>query len=259
MVPITNTIIHGLSGFLIICYSEATKISLLLLTPVSLSMFGNEVFSSRVAASDGDLLFFQGKHLVYALPALLVLGVLGLAPPVLLFIYPLCYKLFGLLRISESRFIKVLCIVIPLENCKPFFDSFQSDFKDDFRFFAGLYFLYHLTTLASFVLVGQSLTFYIVVAVQILVMIFLHIIFQPLKNPRHNKVDILLFIDLLQINLLTILWNYSLVSYYSNKYVSTSIQILLLYLSLICVLISVGKKIIRRVYKKLRKKTKMET
>ena len=251
-VPITRMFIHGLSGFLIICYSEATKTSLLLLTPARLYSFGSGSglqVNSTVAASDGDLLFFQGKHLVYALPALLVLGVLGLAPPVLLFIYPLCYKLFGLMRISESRFIKALCIVIPLDKCKPFFDSFQSGFKDSCRFFAGLYFLYRLTTLVSFVVVGQSLTFHILVAVQFLVMIAFHAIFQPLRNPRHNIEDALLFANLLLINLLTIMNTY--VTFYFTKKpsyidVTTSIQVLLLYMPLVYAAVCIGKKILRR-------------
>ena len=260
-VSINNTFIHGLSGFLIICYSEATKISLLLLTSVSLYMFGNDsklVLSSRVAASDGDLLFFRGKHLVYALPALLVLGVLGLAPPVLLFIYPLCYKMLGLLRINESRFIKVLCIVIPLEKCKPFFDSFQSGFKDDCRFFAGLYFLYRLITLTSFALMGQSRYFYGLIVLQFLVMLVLHAIFQPLKEPMHNVVDALLFTDVLLINLLSLM-NF-IISHSEDKQryinVSTSIQVLLLYLPLVCVFISVAKEILRKVNRKIWKQSK---
>ena len=261
-VSVSNTIIHGLSGFLIICYSEATKISLLLLTPVKLYTFGNEsklVVSSTVAAIDGDLLFFQGKHLVYAIPALLVLGVLGLAPPVLLFIYPLCYKLFGLLRISESRFIKVLCIMIPLEKFKPFFDSFQSGFKDDCRFFAGLYFLYRLITLASFTLANQSRYFYGLVALQFLVMLALHAIFQPLKRQMYNVVDALLFTNIFLINSLSI--TNLVMRFHSEdrqKYIDifTSIQVFLLYLPLICVSICVAKKILRRVNKKIRKRSK---
>ena len=261
-VSVSNTIIHGLSGFLIICYSEVTKISLLLLTSVRLYTFGNEsklVVSSRVAASDGDLLFFQGKHLVYALPALLVLGVLGLAPPVLLFIYPLCYKLLGLLRISESRFIKVLYIMIPLEKCKPFFDSFQSGFKDDCRFFAGLYFLYRLITLASFTLVNQSRYFYGLVALQFLVMLALHAIFQPLKQRMYNVVDALLFTNVLLINFLSVK-NLVAASHIEDeqRYIDifTSIQVFLLYLPLICVSICVAKKFLGRVNRNIRERSK---
>ena len=263
-ISVTRTFIHGLSGFLIICYSEVTKTSLLLLTPAKLYSFGNGSglqVRYTVSASDGDLLFFQGKHLVYALPALLVLGVLGLAPPVLLFIYPLCYKLFGIMRTSESRFIKVLCIVIPLEKCKPFFDSFQSGFKDDCRFFAGLYFLYRLTTLASFVLVDQSLTFHTIVAVQFLVMIVFHAVFQPLRNPKHNIVDALLFANLLLINLLTIM-NTCVTFYYTKKSsyidVTTSIQVLLLYMPLIYAVVCIGKKILRKTNIKVKMKKDMD-
>ena len=231
-----SPVIHGLTGFLIICYSEATKVSLILLTPAKLYSVGrdNIVHShSTVSSCDGDLLFFRGNHLAYAIPALLVLVVLGLLPPLLLLSYPLCYKVFGLLKISESRFIKVLCLLIPLEKAKPFFDSFQNGLKDDCRFFAGLYFVYRLMTVATFALVSQSLMYFSLIALELLLMLTLHGIFQPLKKRRHNVVDGLLYGNLLAISLLTVL-NCFLTFYYVNgqKYIniSTSFQALLLYL-----------------------------
>ena len=244
-----SPVIHGLTGFLIICYSEATKVSLILLTPVKLYSVGrdNAVHShSTVSSCDGDLLFFQGSHLAYAIPALLVLVVLGLLPPLLLLSYPLCYKVFGLLKISESRFIKVLCLLIPLEKAKPFFDSFQNGLKDDCRFFAGLYFVYRLMTVATFALVSQSLMYFSLIALELLVMLILHGIFQPLKKRRHNVVDGVLYGNLLAISLLTVL-NCFLTFYYVNgqKYIniSTSFQALLLYLPFLYVAIFVVMKI----------------
>ncbi len=244
----SSTAIHGIAGFMVICYSETTKVSLLLLTPAKLYYFGKNSavhVHSLVSSSDGSFIFFQGKHLLYAIPALAVLTVLGLAPPLFLFAYPLCYKLFAILRISESRFVKVMCTLLPLEKCRPFFDSFQSGFKDDCRFFAGLNFLYRLVILATLALAGHSITFHIMLALEFLLAVILHAIFQPLKNPSHNRVDALLFADLLAINILTI-FNYFVTFYYVEGrrfiQVTGTIQVLLLYLPLVCALVSIAKK-----------------
>lgn len=132
-----STIIHGVSGFLVICYSECTRISLLLLTPVPLYA-GNDMgyyVKQNVAFYNGELLFFRGKHLLYALPALVLILVLGILPPVLLISYPLCYKVLTFFKVRETRAVKLLCKCIPLEKFKPFFDSFQSNYKDEYRFF----------------------------------------------------------------------------------------------------------------------------
>ncbi len=253
-IPAPSSAIHGITGFLIICYAEATKVSLLLLTPANLYSFGNETgyqVKRRVSACDGDVLFFRSKHLFYAIPALLILAVLGLAPPLLFFTYPLCYKLLGLLRISESRLVKLMCALLPLEKCKPFFDSFQSGFKDDRRFFAGLHFLYRLIILVSLAGVGQSLNFYILVAVQFLIMLALHATFQPLKSLRQNTIESLLFANLLLINLLTVLSYLNILysSVVSRSHlipILTSIQVFLLYLPLLCASLVAGKKCLKK-------------
>ena len=95
----------------------------------------------------GEFDYFKGYHLPYAIPAIFVLVFMGLLPPLLLLSFPLCYKVFALFRIQESKFTDILCKIIPLEKLKPFFDSFQGTFKDEHRYFAGLYFIYRLLAL----------------------------------------------------------------------------------------------------------------
>ena len=255
-----HSIIHGLSGFLIICYSECTKISLILLTPGGLSGKGNareRADLRNVVFYDGELNFFQGKHLLYALPALFFIVIIGLVPPMLMIVYPLCYRVFGWLKISESRSVKLLCQCIPLEKLKPLFDSFQSSFKDEYRFFSGLYFLYRLLALLIFAFSHSLTSFYTTIQGFFLLVLSIHAIIQPYKLHRHNILDALVLTNLSIINILSF-YNYQLVDRLSDyNYfikISCAAQIIFLYLPLIYLLLLVVKKMISQMKRCIQRK-----
>ena len=247
-----GTIIHGISGFLILCYSECVRISLLLLTPVDLSVSNvtGTFIKRRVVFYSGELIFFSGKHLSYALPALFILTVFCIVPVLFLLSYPLCYKVFALLRISESRMIKLLCTCIPLEKFKPFFDSFQGSFKDECRFFSGLYFIYRFITLLIFAFSSELTTFYILVQIQFVIILAIHAIASPYKNYKHNILDSLLFLNLATINLISLL-NFHFTLHFLDKQqyidIASSLQIVLLYLPLVYIIVYASKKIVQRI------------
>ena len=191
-----STIIHGLSGFLIICYSESTKVSLMILTPVT--VFGHGTHTTA-AFYNGELDYFHNRHLIYAIPALLFLVVLGLGPPILLITYPLCYRIFGWLRIGETKFVRVLCKCIPLEKFKPLYDSFQSAFKDEFRFYSGVYFVYRLFILLAFS-ISRSITNYCTtLIIGFSIALCFHTIIQPYKRRWHNVLDGCIFTALIML------------------------------------------------------------
>ena len=236
-----SIIIHGLSGFLVICYAECTRISLFLLTPSHLFIHENSKYhiAKTVAFYNGNFDFFQGKHLVYALPALVIVFFLGILPPLVLISYPLCYKVLMVLKLGESKFSKLLCMVIPLEKFKPFFDSFQSSFKDEYRFFSGLYFLYRFTALAAFAFSDWS-NYHVVLQIQLSVFLATHALCQPYKKRWHNLLDTALLTNLCAVNALAH-YNYTtlIISRSDSDKVSLAIliQILLLYSALIYMLV----------------------
>ena len=242
-----KAIIHGLSGFFILCYSECTKYSLFLLTPVRLYEKGT---SSLGVYFNGELQFFGPRHLIYAIPALLFLIAFGLVPPLLLISYPLCYRIFGMLKIGESKFVRCLCTCIPLEKLKPFFDSFQSSFKDEFRFFSGLYFMYRLLILTGFVCIVSYTNYYIITISQFVIMFCIHAVIQPYKERWHNILDALMFTNLILVSGLTF-YNYknsgSIVDYSYSIKVASTIQIILLYTPILYLLITVCMKIFLRI------------
>jgi len=172
-------------------------------------------------------------HLGIAIIIFIAVFPIIILPPILLFVYPLCYKVFRIFHISESKVLTLLCKVIPLERLRPFFDSFQSCFKDEHRYFAGLYFSYRLLLLFIFAFSKNMITFYTCVQVLLVLMLFLHCWIQPYKSTWHNRLDSYLFCTLVAINSLSLYtWSWRIKDSGKASIIADSILILLAYLPL---------------------------
>ena len=222
-----STLIHGITGFLVLSYSGFTSTSVKLLLSVSLYSIGHKVEGIAVYYN-GELTNLSEKHLPYALPAIFVFFTLGLLPPLLLITYPLCYRVLSLFKLSETRFSHILCTCVPLEKIKPLFDSFQSSFKDKYRFFSGLYFVFRLSTLAIQATIpasGDKTYFFAAISIQSTMIFAMYAICRPYKSKKHNIVEgVFLFdITVIAITLSTLKSSIGIVA----------IQLVLLYLPLL--------------------------
>ena len=223
---VRGSITHGLTTFLLLCYSRYAQVSLMILIPGTIYRKGR-VIVCQVVLYDGEIDFSSSTHLVYAVPALIVCVMLILLPH-LLILYPAWYKIFSFLQgIGESKFLGILCRVISIEKLKPILDSFQGSFKDRFRFFAGLYFFYRLFGVIAFAYTSTLKVFYMVVEVQLISMLTVHTLVQPYKKRWHNAIDAILLADLAVINALT--YQNSFSSYNTRTItISASIQAILI-------------------------------
>ena len=179
------------------------------------------------------------RHNKYAFPASVFLIIVTIIPPVLLLSYPLCYKILALCHLQESKFTKRLCKCIPLEKYKPVFESFQSTFKDEYRYFAGLHFMFRSFVLALFLLHKDLINIYVILDLLFLIMLTLHASLKPYKNDRHNILDTLIFSLLIVLNTIT-LFNYQQRRTRSNEAdivrYTTFFQVLLAWLPLVCMI-----------------------
>ena len=254
---IRTSVIHGISTFLVVCYAKCVKVSLDLLVPVWLRKSGFKP-PARVWLN-GELLYFSTEHLPYALPAIFCLLTIGLLPPVLLLAYPLGNKAMAFFGCDQTKFVTFLSKFVSISSIKPLLDSIQGCFKDNMRFFAGLYFLYrwiipfiHITT------EGVS-TYCCALGGALLFVLTLHTICQPYTRKTYNVIDALLFMNLILITSLSFLNYYrSRTSWgiYNGVTVSPAIvQLVLIYLPLIVVgiyvLVIFFKKIAKLRYRAL--------
>lgn len=195
---LSRNMLHGFSAFFILFYLHAMRASILILSPMLIQNKGQHI-ENTVVYYNGEMEWLKGQHLCYALPAIIIILLVS-APPSLLLIYPLHYKIFSLLHIAESSCIKAL--FHPLDKLKPFFDSFQGCYKDEYRFFSGLYFLYRFLLLIN-VAFSPIEHVHILTSIEICLMLLIHSVCQPYRDRFYNITDSLLFGNLAIINLIT--------------------------------------------------------
>ena len=232
---VKSYVIHGLSALLVMCYAQCTKISLYILDSAHLMSRG-QTHARKVVFRQGNVDFFSREHLPYAVPALVCIATIVALPPFLLLVYPVCYRILALFRLDDSRFLHFR--FVSLARLKPFLDSFQSCFKDDYRFFAGLYFVYRFVLLATASIVTSFTQLYTLMEIQLILFLSFHALAQPYERRWHNILDGLLLTNLAAINGLT-LYNYTRTSdpFGSNNQctmtIVSSIQLVLIYLPLV--------------------------
>ena len=231
--------VHGLSAFLAICYIQCTKTSFLILRYVVPQGLNGQYHHTYTYY--GGLPYFRGKHLVYGIVAIFSLITVTIVPVVVLLLHPLLLHLLSVCRLSEHWVVLILLRFLRFQNLIPFLDCFQSCYKDRYRFFSGLYYVYRVLLLMCFT-IAESFSD-LVLYVQILLSLFLgvHALVQPYKKQLHNMLDSLVFLNLCLINILNIV-NDSyikaayLLSYESNDNSSVYLlvtQTLLLYLPML--------------------------
>ena len=194
-----SVLIHGLSAFFVLCYSQCARVTFHILAYFCVYSYDLKC-EEKVVNRAGDMNYFEGDHVKYAIAAIFILVFMIIIPPVLLLIYPLLFKLLGFCKLSESRVAVLLWRVMPIQ----LLDSFQSSFKDDLRFFAGLYFLYRAIILGLYAYSPTLLIFYGSVQVQLTLLLAVHAIFQPYKKRIHNIIDLLILTNLAIINSITL-------------------------------------------------------
>ena len=194
-----SVLIHGLSAFFVMCYSQSARVTFQILDYFCLSSADSSCLE-KVVYRIGYMKYFHGDHVIYAIIAIFVLVFMIIIPPLLLIVYPLVFKLLGLCKLSESKLAGVLWRVMPIQ----LLDSFQSSFKDNFRFFAGFYFFYRAIVLAAYAICRRLLQFYSVVQLQLILVLAVHAILQPYKEKTQNLIDALLFTLLAIINGITL-------------------------------------------------------
>ena len=149
--------------------------------------------------------------------------------------------MLSLCSLSEHRIIQyILERILNIHKFMPLFDAFQSSFKNKFRFFAGLYFVYKESILVVHSSSNNSLTLYGITELIFVFILGIHSIIQPYKKKLHNVIDSLIFLNLSTINGLNIYNNVATDLFPGSDYhllVTTSvIQMFLIYLPIIIAL-----------------------
>ena len=246
---VRNSLIQGISALLILSYAKCAKVSLEILTAAAVYEKGLNRVETVVFLS-GETTFFHQDHLYYAIPAVVVL-VLTSIPPLLLLLYPaltkfrnmcvcrLCYR-------DEDNGIRCSSWLL---RFVPFLDSFQGCYRDNCRYFAGLYFVYRLAFAFIFAFINTLITVYMCLEVILIGILVLHAIVQPYEKRFYNIVDAAVFANLALINSIS-LYNCYMAQYAESRNdiiaITSSIQAVLVYLPLFYISAVVFLKLVAR-------------
>ena len=195
---IRGSIVNGLTAFLVFCYFHCLTITLHILVPSYVMGEGQKKLKA-VPLYNGDLSYMSGGHLEYVGPAIVCLIFIILPPPIILLMEPLLIRVSGLLNMRRNVVTYTLHRL--RMKLKPFLDSFQGCFKDNCRYFAGLFFLYRvLIVLVPVFLPGSMIWSVIARQIILFLILFVHCLCFPFEKKWHNHLKTFLLIDLLLIN-----------------------------------------------------------
>jgi hypothetical protein len=201
--PTTNySVVQGLNAFLVICYFQCTRVTFLILNYQTIEGKGG-VHYRNVVQWDGELEYFQGKHLAYSLLALICLFLIVIPLPFILLFDGL------LLRMEYYLYQRIKCHhnIHPWTSInrvlKPLLDSFQGTFKDKYRFFAGVFFLYRIIILSISVISPNILQYYFLLQFILVNMVVIQVLLRPFEKIKHNIIALLVLSNMALINALT--------------------------------------------------------
>ena len=201
---IKNSVIHSLTTFLVLSYARITLATFKILAPVPLYGPGGQDshYKKTVVWYDGTMSYFGHEHFPYIMIALFMFIIFVVIPPLLLLSYPLLPVLLTRLGLQDYWIVKKL-IINPLSKCVPIFDAFQSCYKDEYRFFAGLLFVYRAVALAIYASSPTTALNYICIQLFFLLVLFVHCVCQPYKKKWHNFIEAFTFTILASISVIS--------------------------------------------------------
>ena len=223
------SIVHGITTVLILSYTQYTLTSFQILSRITVYREGGVTLGS-VVALQGDVDYFGTDHLPYAIPAIFVLLFLTLPPPLLLISYPLLWRI-------KAKLFKVRsdndATVWPIRKLLPLFDSFQGVFRDNYRLFAGLFFLWRVILTAIFAFSSNLTKYFLLTQIALLCFLTIHAFIKPYKRQLYNTIDAVMLANMSIINALS--WYTSVASFDSQDIeVVTAIRLILMYMPLVC-------------------------
>ena len=173
---VSRGIIHVICFLLLLSYSSVATTSLLIVRPLKFTI-GNTVQVKTYLSPDID--YFHGRHLPYAIVAILCTISIAIGLPLLLLFEPFLNRKINFIRI------------------KPLLDQFQGCYKDNCRYFAAYYMVCRLVIIGIFIsnFSNNNTTQYLMLAVSALFAL-VHFVMKPYVNKTLNLFDGLVLLSI---------------------------------------------------------------
>ena len=237
-----ESLLHAFAAFVLLSYTKLGLTSAYIVRTTS-------VYNARGDKVEPNLVYFAGQYNMadsvylarYFFPACFVLVIIVL-PPLFLLGYPVIWLEKCLVRFQR------LWKHYPVDKVHILLDTFQSCYKDDRRFFAGLYFIFRYTINIMYITTHNWIERFMIQQIVCIVLVLLIALGWPYKKERRflNYVDLLIFGNLAVINALSF-YIYYRTHETGDKYVPSAystVQYVLVFLPLVYMILYCIWKII---------------
>ena len=186
-----NSIIDVFATFLLLSYLKLLFVSANLINSITVYTQNGthgEITSTTALLLDPSVELFSQKHFPFAFIAIIMFSTFIALPPIFLLLYP------------TKAFQK--CLSLSKQNWQvvhTFADAFQGCFKNgtegtkDYRYFAGLYFIFRIMLFMTHSLISHTLIGWIIPGLLCVAASLSIAIFRPYKMNRFNILDCFLF------------------------------------------------------------------
>ena len=196
---LANSLLHAFAAFILLSYTRFCLISVFLVGVQPLWNENREYVGLQRLYFAGQFTRYDTTYILhYGLPAYLVFATFIAIPPLLLLGFPVRWLEKVILKIKWLR------NVYPFDKVNILLDTFQGCFKNNRRFFAGLYFLFRLALYISYMLTDTWLLQYTIQQILVTLYIVLIAVLWPYKRSFINYVDIAIFANMGILNVLSL-------------------------------------------------------
>ena len=196
---LANSLIDAFAAFVLLSYTQfcLTSVYLIGLQPLW-NERGDYVGRERLYLG-GQFTSFDATYILrYGIPAYVVYGTFVAIPPILLLGFPI--------RWLEKLILKIewLSARYPFDKVNILLDTFQGCFRNNRRFFAGMYFFFRIALYLTYMLTDTWQMQYTTQQVLVTMYIVLIAVLWPYKRNFINYVDIAIFANMGILNVLSI-------------------------------------------------------
>ena len=187
-----RAVTSGLSAFLVLCFAKINVLGFAILKQVDVAYVdsdGRWKNHTTVVYLQGSLEYLGKTHIIYAAIAIAVLTLIIAIPTVLLLFHPLILCLLGNLGLGESRLMNCIDCCLRINKIRPLLNSFQGNYKNNMRFFAGLHFFLYRTIVFCVIIATPTSsigTLQLILIVLFLIILVIHITTNPFRNQVDN-------------------------------------------------------------------------
>ena len=229
-----SKLIHGLATVLVLSYTKIALLSMKFFIPGPMYSSYDEVIETRVHHV-GTMKYFQGQHLYYVIPAMVLL-LLSAMVPLYLILKSACQIIYLKYHYPWcSKVDKALNFCFNSDKVEQFLQAFYGSFKDNRRFYGGFFFIYRLALYFTFAFTPSLMVQYCVQQCLLGFFLFVHSILQPYNEhfAFANMLDALIFMNLIVINALSTYNFYSVIDIQSDSQAALAVQLVFIYLPLL--------------------------